>query len=361
MRSYNFGAGPAALPEPVIRDLQEALWDWQGQGAGIAELNHRDPALMAMMAETELLLKDVLAIPENYHIVLTPIPARAHFGLLAQNLANPGQVANYIDSGHWAQLAMHEARKYVNVAIAASSADQNYDVFPARATWQINAHAAYLHLTDNETISGVACHESLAGLPIPVVADMTSSLLMRELNIADYGMIYAGAQKNLGLSGLCVLIIRDDLLTRVDDSHIPSACHYATLAKQHSLNHTPPVLACYALNRMLHWVKAEGGVKLMERRAHDKAALIYQVLDEFPDFYRHTIDHASRSLVNITCDLPSKELTQQFLDTAKEANLIGLKGHSSRGGLRISLYNAISMDVAMVLQSFMRIFAEQHL
>lgn len=356
MRAHNFGAGPAAIPESVLQDLQAALWDWQGQGAGIAELNHRSPAVMDMLAETEVLLREALSIPKNYQIILTPIPARAHFGLLAQNLALPAQIAQYVDSGHWAKLAIAEASKHVTVNIAASGTTTSY---PARNTWQIDPHAAYLHLTDNETIEGLSCHESLTGMTVPVVADMTSSLLTRTLNIEDYGMIYASAQKNLGLAGLCVIIIRDDLLARRGDEHLPSACHYATLAKQHSLNHTPPVVACYALNRTLHWLKAEGGVKEMERRLLQKAKLIYDAIAAFPDFYRNSIEVNARSNLNVICDLPTPELTQTFVEQAKAANFIGLKGHGARGGLRISLYNGVSVESAQALQAFMLAFAKQ--
>ncbi len=357
MRVYNFGAGPAAIPEPVLRDLQTALWDWEGTGAGIAEINHRSDAVLSMLAQTEQLLRDALTIPDNYQIILTPIPARAHFGLLAMNLAKPQALAQYIDSGHWAQLAMKEAKKYCQVSIAATASATDYRCYPARATWQVDNQAAYLHITDNETIEGLACHERLTGTEVPIVADMTSSLLTRPLSINDYGMIYASAQKNLGMAGLCVIIIRDDLLTRVDETKLPSACHYATLAKQHSLNHTPPVFACYALNRTLHWLKAEGGVDVMVARLHEKAKLIYDLFDKCPQFYRNSIAPTSRSLLNIVCDLPSAVLTQEFLKATDDQGMIGLKGHGSRGGLRISLYNAVSVEATQRLAAFMQDFA----
>lgn len=356
MRAHNFGAGPAAMPETVLQDLQTALWDWQGQGAGIAELNHRSAAVMEMLAETEALLRETLFIPVNYQIILTPIPARAHFGLLAQNLTLPKQMAQYIDSGHWAKLAMAEASKFVEVNVAAKGTPLSY---PSRDTWQINPQAAYLHLTDNETIEGLSSHHPLETISVPVVADMTSSLLTRQLNIENYGMIYASAQKNLGLAGLCVLIIREDLLTRVSHEHMPSACHYASLAEHRSLSHTPPVIACYALNRTLHWLKGEGGVKAMEQRLLLKAKLIYDVIGAYPHFYRNDIELSSRSNLNIICDLPSDELTQTFLAQAKANHLIGLKGHGSRGGLRISLYNGVTVESAEVLQQFMQTFANQ--
>lgn len=355
-RLDNFGAGPAAIPLPVLNALQSALVDWQGQGAGIAELNHRGPAIMDMLAETERLLIQALAIPNGYRIILTPLPARAHFGLIAMNCAKPGQRVSYIDSGHWATLAMQEAAKFADVHVAASAKADHYRHFPARESWAIDDKAAYLHITDNETIEGLSCYDSVAGLKVPVICDMTSSLMTRPLAIQDYGMIYASAQKNLGLAGLCVLIIREDLLERVDVSGLPTACHYGSLAKAQSLYHTPPVFACYALNQTLHWLLAEGGVSVMQQRLQEKAALIYQLIDENPNFYQQDLDIRSRSELNIVFSLPTQALTDAFLQQTRAEGIIGVKGHGSRGGIRISLYNAVTIAQTQHLREVMQAF-----
>ncbi|KAB2901306.1 MAG: 3-phosphoserine/phosphohydroxythreonine transaminase [Dokdonella sp.] len=356
-RAYNFSAGPAALPEEVLRQAQAELLEWDGARASVMEVSHRGKAFIALAEQAEQDLRELLAIPANYKVLFLQGGATQHFAQIPLNFAR-GASADYVLTGDWSEKAAKEARAYTNVRIAASAAATNHDRIPPRATWQLDPGAAYLHITPNETIRGVEFHDIPDAGAVPLVGDVSSTLLSRPLDVSRYALLYAGAQKNIGPSGLVVLIVREDLLERCPKD-LPKILNYAEHAAQGSMLNTPNTWGWYLAGLVFRWIKAEGGVAEMARRNRAKAELLYGYIDG-SGYYRNPVEPAARSWMNVPFTLPSDELDASFLKQAEAAGLLALKGHRLVGGMRASLYNAMPLAGVQALVDFMRDFARRH-
>lgn len=357
-RVFNFSAGPAVLPEPVLRQAQQALLDWQGIGASVAEISHRSAAFMAVAAQAEADLRALLEVPDDYAVLFMQGGATLQQALIALNLAAPGQVADYLITGHWGKTALRQAAPYVDARIVASGEAQGFCHVPARETWQLSAGAAYLHVTDNETIHGVALNMPLL-VEVPVVADFSSSIASRPIRVRDYGLIYAGAQKNLGPSGIGVVIAARALLERAGQPRAPMLDYRAHLERDSMLN-TPPTFNWYLLGLCLSWMREQGGVAAFGARNAARAQRLYAAIDGSGGFYRNQVVAAHRSHMNVPFFLPTAELDAQFVAQANACGLIGLKGHARVGGIRASLYNALPDTAVDALMDFMREFQQRH-
>lgn len=357
-RGYNFSAGPAALPEEVLIHAREELLDWGNARASVMEVSHRGRDFMALAAESEQDLRDLLAIPSNYRVLFMQGGATQHFAQIPMNFAHPERVADYVVTGSWGEKAVREAQPYVNARIAASSLDSNYTLIPPRTTWDLDPDAAYLHYTPNETIHGVDFEDIPEVGEVPLIADMSSDILSRPLNVSKFGLIYAGAQKNIGASGLVILIIRDDLLERCPQN-IARIFNYAEHAANHSLFNTPNTFGWYLASLVFKWLKVQGGMPAMAERNRIKAETLYSAIDD-SGFYSNPVSAEARSKMNVPFFLPSSDLDRVFLEEADAANLLGLKGHKLLGGMRASIYNATTLATVEVLVDFMRDFARRH-
>ncbi|KAF1015562.1 MAG: Phosphoserine aminotransferase [Stenotrophomonas maltophilia] len=358
-RAFNFSAGPAMLPEPVLRQAQEKMLEWHGVGASIMELSHRGPEFMAVAAEAEADLRLLLDIPDDYAVLFLPGGATAQQALLPLNFAAPGQRADYVLSGHWGKTAVKQAGVYVDAHIAASSEAGGFRDVPARADWQLSPDAAYVHITANETIHGVEFRDLPEVGDVPLVADFSSSIASEPLDVRRFGAIYAGAQKNLGPVGIGVVIVRRDLLAR---SGQPRAdiFDYRSHAARDSMLNTPPTWNWYMAGLVFKWMLAEGGVVEFAKRNAAKAALVYSAIDASGGFYRNEVASSARSRMNIPFFLPSAELDARFVAESKAAGLLALKGHKAVGGIRASLYNAMPLAGAEALVAFMADFQQRH-
>lgn len=357
-RAYNFSAGPAALPEPVLRQAQQELLEWGSARASVMEISHRGAAFMAMAAEAEQDLRDLLAIPANYRVLFMQGGATQHFAQIPMNLARQEQSADYVISGAWGEKARAEAAPHVRARICASSAAGGFRDVPATADWKLDPQAAYVHYTTNETIHGVQFHAIPDVGEVPLVADMSSDILSAPIDVSRFGIIYAGAQKNIGASGLVILIVREDLLER-HPQPIARIFRYAEHAKADSLFNTPNTFGWYLSALVFKWLKGEGGLAAIEERNRRKAELLYTLIDE-SGFYSNPVSADSRSRMNVPFFLPNAALDNLFLQEADAANLVGLKGHRVLGGMRASIYNATSLQAVEVLADFMRDFARRH-
>ena len=354
-RGINFGAGPGALPEEVLDDARDALWDWNGLGMSIVEIGHRTEPFKAMMAEAEQDFKDLLQIPKNYHVLFLGGSARAQFAMVPMNLLRDNNKADYLITGTWSEIACNEAKKYGDIQEVASNQAHHHSIIPAYDTWQMREDAAYLYYTSNETLTGVAFHEAPKSLPnVPLVVDMTSDLLSKPLDISKFGLIFAGSQKNIAPAGLTMVIVHDNYISQAMLS-TPSVYHYELQAEQHSLYNTPPIFQVFMAARMFKWLKKQGGLSAMEERNHIKAALLYDFIDNSP-FYHNAIPASCRSYMNVSFRITNAKLELDFLEKAQAAGFLALKGHAVTGGLRASLYNAISIDNVKTLITFMADF-----
>lgn len=359
MRAFNFSAGPAMLAEPVLRQAADEMLDWRGIGASIAEVSHRGSAFLEVASEAEADLRELLSVPDSHAVLFTAGGATLMQALLPLNFAAPGQVADYVVTGHWGKTALKQARPYVAANVAASGEAGGFRDVPARADWQLSADAAYVHVTDNETIHGV----ELAGPPdvggVPLVADFSSSIASRPMDVTRYAVVYGGAQKNLGPAGIAFAIVRRDLLEREGQPRAEILDLRAHAAKGSMLN-TPPTWNWYLLGLALKWMLAEGGVAEFERRNAAKSALLYAAIDGSGGYYRNQVDPAVRSRMNVPFALHDPALDAAFLSEAAAAGLIGLKGHRALGGMRASLYNAMPEAGVRALVDFMSDFARRH-
>ncbi|MDP5209731.1 3-phosphoserine/phosphohydroxythreonine transaminase [Microbulbifer sp. 2205BS26-8] len=354
MRKFNFSAGPAALPEPVLYQAQQELLDWHGLGCSVMEISHRTAEFIAVAERAEQDLRDLLSIPESYKVLFLQGGATAQFAAVPWNLFGSGaKKADYIHSGHWAAKAIKEARRYGEVTVVASSEDRNFRYAPAKDCWQQSAEAAYLHYTPNETIGGVE-FDYVPEVDCPLVADMSSSILSRPIPVDKFGVIYAGAQKNMGPSGIAVAIVREDLLHRAM-AGIPRSLSWKVAADAGSMDNTPPTFAWYLSGLVFQWLKAQGGVEAMARLADKKSALLYEFLDR-SEFFSSPVEKESRSRMNVPFVLADERLHKPFLEAAGEAGLLGLKGHRSVGGMRASLYNAVPLEAVVALVAFLSDF-----
>lgn len=358
-RVYNFSAGPATLPEPVLRQAQAEMLDWNGIGASIVEISHRSAEFIAVAARAEADLRKLIGIPEDYAVLFLSGGATTQQALLALNFASPGGTVDYVVTGHWGKTAIKQVRPYVKVNIAADGEPGGFTDIPPRESWQLTPGADYVHITANETIHGVEFRDVPDTGDVPLVADFSSSIASEPLDVRRYGVIYAGAQKNLGPVGIAVMIVRRDLLERTGQPRADIFDYRSHVARDSMLN-TPPTWNWYLAGLVFKWMLAEGGVAEFARRNAAKAALVYGAIDGSGGFYRNEVAHAARSRMNIPFFLPDAELDARFVAEAKAAGLLALKGHKVVGGIRASLYNAMPLAGAEALVAFMADFQQRH-
>jgi len=356
-RIHNFNAGPAALPLVVLEEIQSEFLDFKNTGMSIIEMSHRSKTYNDVIEDAQTRIKRLLKLSDQYHVLFIQGGASMQFCMIPMNLAADNDAVDYVDTGTWSSKAIKEAKllgKKVNVA--ASSSDRNYAYIPKDLN--LNPNAAYVHITSNNTIKGTQWKTFPDTAGVPLIADMSSDILSRPMNIEPFGLIYAGAQKNMGPAGVAVAIIREDMAA-LPSEQLPTMLRYATYVKEHSLYNTPPCFTIYVIQLVAKWLEETiGGLEKMEILNRQKADLLYETIDE-PGFYRGTADLDSRSLMNVTFRLPSEELEKQFVAEAAENGLGGLKGHRSVGGCRASIYNATGLDAVKALVEFMRDFAEK--
>lgn len=354
-RVHNFNPGPAALPLEVLQKAQAEMLDYKGTGMSVMEISHRSKDFEAIMADAQNDLRELLKIPANYKILFLQGGASLQFAMIPMNFRPVGASADYIVTGTWSKKAFKESQKLGTAKAAATLEADNFNRLPRQSELKLDPNAAFLHFTSNETIHGVEYFtepEPPAG--VPLICDASSDFVSRPLDVSKYAMLYAGAQKNAGPAGVVVCILRDDLLEKVP-ANLPNLLDYKALAEENSLLNTPPCWSIYIVGLVLKWVKGLGGLEAVHQRNQAKAGMVYKAIDESSGFYRGHAK-ADRSLMNVTFRLPSEALEEQFASEAKKRDLIGLKGHRSVGGMRASLYNAISLESAEELVKFMKEF-----
>lgn len=362
-RIWNFSAGPAVLPLEVLEQVRDELLDWHGSGMSVMEMSHRGQQYTGIIEQAEADLRELLAVPRNYRVLLMQGGGAAQNALVPLNLLGGKHTADYVVSGLWSEKSFKEAGKYCTAHLAASSAP-HYQAVPPQQDWQFSADPAYVFVCTNETIGGVE-YSGVPDLPVlglshvPLVADMSSHLLSRPVEVEKYGLIFAGAQKNIGPAGLTIVIVKDDLLERARPD-CPSVFHYRTVAEQGSMYNTPPTFSIYVAGLVLQWIKNRGGLAGIEQVNIRKAKMLYDCIETSDGFYRNPVALANRSRMNVPFTLRDAALDGVFLQQAQAAGLHGLKGHKLVGGLRASLYNAMPEAGVAALVQFMRHFAEQH-
>ncbi|MFO7275690.1 MAG: 3-phosphoserine/phosphohydroxythreonine transaminase [Pseudomonadota bacterium] len=358
MRVFNFAAGPATLPLEVLEQAREELTDWRGCGMSVMEISHRSKAFVSVAEEAESLLRELMGIPDSYRVLFLQGGATGQFAAVPLNLTRPDSVVDYINTGSWSKKAIAEAKQYCRVNIAADEAESKYTTVPDPAALKLTPGAAYVHYTPNETIGGVEFPYVPDTGDVPLVADMSSTILSRPIDVTKFGVIYAGAQKNIGPSGLCVVIVREDLLGRVRPE-TPSILNYTAMAKDGSMLNTPPTFAWYIAGLVFKWIKAQGGLAAMAERNRVKAEMLYRAIDE-SGFYRNPVAKNCRSWMNVPFTLARPELDKKFLEEAEAAGLTNLAGHRSVGGMRASIYNAMPPEGVDALIAFMREFERRY-
>ncbi|MGH8031931.1 MAG: phosphoserine transaminase [Luteimonas sp.] len=363
-RAYNFAAGPAALPEAVLRHAQAELLEWRDARASIVEISHRGPEFIKVAAEAEADLRTLLSIPDDYAVLFLAGGATTQQALMALNFADHGQVADYIVTGHWGKTALRQVGPYVRANIAASSEAGGFRSIPARDSWRLTKQAAYVHITANETIHGVE-FRPVDGIDapdvgeVPLFVDFSSSIASEPIDVSKYGLIYGGAQKNLGPVGVSVVIVRRDLLQRAGQPRA-DIFNYRLHLQAESMLNTPPSYNWYLAGLVFKWMLAEGGVSEFARRSAEKSTLLYDAIDGSGGFYRNDVEHAARSRMNVPFFLHDEALNAAFLSESSQAGLISLRGHRVLGGMRASLYNAMPVDGVRALIAFMQDFAKRH-
>lgn len=358
MRAHNFCAGPAALPEAVLHKAQAELLDWHGKGLSIMEMSHRSDDYVAVAEKAEQDLRDLLAIPSNYKVLFLQGGASQQFAQIPLNLLPEDGIADYVDTGIWSKKALEEARRFGNVNVAASAKAYDYFAIPGQNDWQLSKNAAYLHYASNETIGGLQFDWVPDLGDVPLVVDMSSDILSRPIDVSQFGMIYAGAQKNIGPSGLVVAIIREDLLGKAR-SICPTMLDYKVAADNGSMYNTPATFSWYLSGLVFEWLKEQGGVEEMERRNRIKQELLYGAIDA-SEFYTNPIAKNARSWMNVPFRLADEKLDKAFLAGAEARGLLNLKGHRSVGGMRASIYNAVGLDAVQALVGYMAEFEKEH-
>ena len=354
-RTHNFSAGPAALPTDVLAQAAEEMLDFQGSGMSVMEMSHRSKTFVDIAATAEQDLRDLFAISDDYHVLFLQGGATGQFASVPMNLTNPDDTIDFVDTGAWSKKAIKEAGKYCHVNVAVSSSDSNYDHIPNADSWQLSDDATLLHVCSNETIGGVQFKEFPEHKTL--VADMSSDILSRPVNIDDFGLIYAGAQKNIGPAGLTVIIVRKDLCGSAR-SITPTFLDYAVQADADSMSNTPPTYAWYLAGLVFKWVKANGGLAGMAAQNQAKADLLYNAIDA-SNFYSAPVALADRSIMNVPFTLADAALDADFLAQAEARGMFNLKGHRSVGGMRASIYNAVPMESVQALVTFMGEFENE--
>jgi phosphoserine aminotransferase len=355
VRIHNFNAGPAVLPEPVLKQAQQDIWDIGGSGVGIMEHSHRGKLFEKINAQAEEEARRLAGIPDNYRVLFIQGGATQQFAMVPMNLLGPGRTADYLITGSWAEKAWKEAEKFGTTHVAVTGAATNFSEIPATEAIKYSDNPAYVHLTTNNTIFGTQWRtEPPVPAGAPLVADTSSDMFSRPIDVTKYGLIYAGAQKNLGPSGIVMVIIRDDL-ANAGPTKIATMLQYRVYAKDKSLHNTPPTMAIYLVGEVLKWIRETGGLQAMAERNEAKAKLLYDFLDQ-STFFRGTAAPGSRSLMNVCFRGPNEELEAKFCGEAEKAGLTGLKGHRSVGGMRASIYNACPRESVAALIDFMKGF-----
>lgn len=353
---FNFSAGPAVLPKEVLAQARDEMMDWHDSGMSVMEMSHRGKEFMSIAAEAEADLRELMNIPSNYKVLFLQGGAHSQFSMVPMNLLRGKTSADYLDTGIWSKKAIDEAARYCDVNIVASSEDKNYTYAPLQDTWKLNKDAAYVHFTSNETIGGVEIFWTPKTGDVPLVCDMSSHILSRPIDVSQYGIIYAGAQKNIGPAGLTIVIVRDDLIgTTIAGT--PTMFDYKVHADNDSMYNTPATYGIYMAGLVFKWLKAKGGLAAMEKINIAKSALLYDYLDA-SDFYHSPIAVENRSRMNIPFTLKDASLDEAFLKQAQQNGLLQLKGHKLVGGMRASIYNAMPIEGVQALISFMKQFEQ---
>jgi phosphoserine aminotransferase len=352
-RVFNFSAGPAALPLEVLEKTKQSLTDWQGSGMGVMEVSHRSKPFVAVAEQAEADLRELMGISDDYAVLFLQGGATQQFALIPANLSSEGQTVDQLVTGSWSKKALKEGKAARNVNVVADGADLNYTDVPARDSWKLTSDAAYFHYCANETIGGVEFHSAPEVGNVPLVTDMSSTILSRPIDVSQYGLIYAGAQKNIGPAGLTIVIVRKDLIERGRPAS--DILNYAAHAEGGSMMNTPPTFAWYVAGLVFDWIKRQGGLQAMGEFNSAKAGKLYAAIDG-SDFYANPVAIDYRSWMNVPFTLAKPELDGDFLVRAEKAGLMNLKGHRSVGGMRASIYNAVSMDAVDALISFMEEF-----
>ena len=358
MRKYNFYAGPSTLPEPVLKKLQDEILDYHSSGLSLIETSHRSKDYDQVHSQAQELIRELLEVPSNYHVLFLGGGATLQFSMIPMNLLAGGKSCDFTVSGSWAKKALSDAQKVGNVNIIFDGKESGYTTLPDPSSVKAGQDSAYLHLTSNETIGGVQWQNWPETGNVPVVADMSSDIMSRKIPVEKFGIIYAGAQKNLGPAGVTVVIIRDDIAAAAPDS-MTAYLNYKIHVEKQSLYNTPPVFPIWALKLNMEWVKEQGGVAEMQKRSDKKSGLIYDVIDSNGGFYSSPVDNSCRSKMNVVFRLPSEDLEKEFVAQAGELGMLGLKGHRSVGGIRASVYNALPVKAVEVLADFMKDFASK--
>ena len=352
-RVFNFSAGPAALPLEVLEELKAGLPDWQGGGMSVMEISHRSKAFMAVAEQAEADLRELMGISDDYSVLFLQGGATQQFALIPMNLAEEGQTVDQLVTGSWSKKALKEGQALRNVNVVASGADSSFTDVPARDSWQLTPDAAYFHYCANETIGGLEFHEPPEVGGVPLVADMSSTILSRPIDVNKFGLIYAGAQKNIGPAGLTIVIVRKDLIKKGRPAS--DILNYAAHADGGSMMNTPPTFAWYMAGLVFAWIKRQGGLEAMGAFNKAKSDKLYAAIDG-SDFYANPVAHNYRSWMNIPFTLAKPELDGEFLAQAEKAGLMNLKGHRSVGGMRASIYNAVPMEAIEALLDLMQEF-----
>ncbi len=358
-RVANFTAGPAGLPTAVLERVQAELLDFAGSGMSIMENSHRSKLYDVVHNEAIALLRELLDIPADYDVLFLQGGASQQFAMVPMNFLHAGQSADYVLTGHWSERALEEGKVAGTVRVAASTEKAGFHRVPAQAELELDPHAAYVHITDNNTIEGTEYGYVPNTGDIPLITDASSNFLSKKTDISRYGMIYAGAQKNLGPSGIVIVVVKKSLVAGARKD-IPVVFRYATAAANNSLFNTPPTFAIYLVHHVLQWVKEQGGLAQIAAWNRDKAARLYAAIDAHPDYYRCPIEHASRSAMNVVYRLPTTALDDKFVQEATAAGLVGLKGYRTVGGIRASIYNAVTVEQVKTLCDFMGEFARNN-
>jgi len=358
MRIHNFAAGPATLPVEVLEQARDDLLDWRGGGMSVMEVSHRSKAFVRVAEQAEADLRELLAIPDDYKVLFLQGGATAQFSAVPLNLARPGATAEYLNTGQWSKKAIGEARRYLDVTVVADEKASNYTTVPPAEGLAFDGSAAYVHYTPNETIGGVEFSYVPETGEVPLVADMSSTILSRPIDVARFGLIYAGAQKNIGPSGLTVVIVRDDLVGKARDL-TPTVLDYRAMADAGSMLNTPPTFGWYMAGLVFQWLKRQGGLAAMEQHNSRKAAKLYEAIDA-SSFYGNPVDPACRSWMNVPFTIAKPELEKTFVAEAAAEGLANLEGHRSVGGMRASLYNAMTLEGVEALVAFMGEFERRY-
>jgi phosphoserine aminotransferase len=356
-RIFNFSAGPAALPQVVLEQAQAEMLDYAGSGMSVMEMSHRSKEFVAIAAQAEADFRDLLGVSDDYHVLFLQGGATTQFAAIPMNITAAGDTVDYIDTGSWSSKAIKEAAKYCKVNVAASSKDSRYDHIPAIDSWQLSANARYLHICSNETIGGVQ-FKDFPEVDVPLVADMSSDFLSRPVAVERFGIIYGGAQKNIGPAGLTVVVVRKDLCGKARGI-TPGTLDYAVQADADSMSNTPPTYTWYLAGLVFAWLKDQGGLQAMAELNQRKAAKLYATIDN-SNFYHSPVQAAARSAMNVPFTMPDAELDGRFVSGAEERGLSGLKGHRSVGGMRASIYNAVPEAAVDGLVEYMNEFEHEH-